>query len=137
MDGKTEIKRLFEGRNILLADDNDLNREAIREMLVKSGFTVECAKNGKEVIAAFNCSDDGEFCAILMDTTMPIYDGINAAGIIRSSQHPDAESIPIIAVTITDSEHERKSALAAGMNDYLVKPFSADELINLISKYIS
>ncbi|HOD02673.1 MAG: CAI-1 autoinducer sensor kinase/phosphatase CqsS [Firmicutes bacterium ADurb.Bin300] len=123
-------------KKILIADDNSLNRFATKSMLEKNGFLVECVQNGKEVITAFTCSDEGEFSAILMDTTMPIYDGINATGIIRGSSHSDAESIPIIAVTVIDSEHERKSAAAAGMNDYLVKPFSAEALMSMLAKYI-
>ncbi len=136
MDKKTEIKGTSNERAILLADDNDLNRESIRRMLVKNGFSVTSVKNGKEVIATFTCSFEGEFSAILMDTTMPIFDGINAIRIIRTSSHPEAESIPIIAVSAKESETERKSGEAAGMNDYIVKPFDAETLVNMLNKYI-
>lgn len=136
MDKKTEIKGTSNERAILLADDNDLNRESIRRMLVKNGFSVTSVKNGKEVIATFTCSFEGEFSAILMDTTMPIFDGINAIRIIRTSSHPEAESIPIIAVSAKESEAERKSGEAAGMNDYIVKPFDAETLVNMLNKYI-
>ncbi len=123
-------------KKILVADDNSLNRFTTKSILEKNGFLVECVQNGKEVITAFTCSDEGEFSAILMDTTMPIYDGINATKIIRGSSQSDAESIPIIAVTLTDSELERENAAFAGMNDYLVKPFAAEALMSILSKYI-
>jgi CheY-like chemotaxis protein len=136
MNEKTKIDDISTERAILLADDNDLNRESIRKMLVKHGFSVTSVKNGKEVIATFTCSFPGEFSAILMDTTMPIFDGINAIRIIRTSSHPEAESIPIIAVSANESEAERKSGEAAGMSDYIVKPFDADTLVNMINKHI-
>lgn len=136
MNEKTKIDDISTERAILLADDNDLNRESIRKMLVKHGFSVTSVKNGKEVIATFTCSFPGEFSAILMDTTMPIFDGINAIRIIRTSSHPEAESIPIIAVSANQSEAERKSGEAAGMSDYIVKPFDADTLVNMINKHI-
>lgn len=136
MNEKTEINDISTERAILLADDNDLNRESIRKMLVKHGFSVTSVKNGKEVIATFTCSFPGEFSAILMDTTMPIFDGINAIRIIRTSSHPEAESIPIIAVSANESEAERKSGEAAGMSDYIVKPFDGDTLVNMINKHI-
>lgn len=136
MNEKTKIDDISTERAILLADDNDLNRESIRKMLVKHGFSVTSVKNGKEVIATFTCSFPGEFSAILMDTTMPIFDGINAIRIIRTSSHPEALSIPIIAVSANQSEAERKSGEAAGMSDYIVKPFDADTLVNMINKHI-
>lgn len=136
MNEKTKIGDISTERAILLADDNDLNRESIRKMLEKHGFSVTSVKNGKEVIATFTCSFPGEFSAILMDTTMPIFDGINAIRIIRTSSHPEAESIPIIAVSANESETERKSGEAAGMSDYIVKPFDADTLVNMINKHI-
>ncbi|HZJ76023.1 MAG TPA: response regulator [Clostridia bacterium] len=136
MNEKTEINDISNERAILLADDNDLNRESIRRMLVKNGFSVTSVKNGKEVIATFTSSFPGEFSAILMDTTMPIFDGINAIRIIRTSSHPEAESIPIIAVSAKQSEVERKSGEAAGMSDYIVKPFDAETLVNMINRHI-
>lgn len=136
MNEKADKKDVNNERVILLADDNDLNRESIRRMLVKNGFSVVSVKNGKEVIATFSCSFLGEFSAIIMDTTMPIFDGINAIRIIRTSSHPEAESIPIIAVSANESEAERRSGEAAGMNDYIVKPFDAEALIEMLNKYI-
>ena len=121
------------GLKILLAEDNPVNQEVAMEYLIGFGCTVEVAGNGEEAIAAFQ---PGKFDIILMDCQMPVLDGLSAVRAIRGIEQSEGVSpVPIIAVTANAYESDRLDAFAAGMNDYLVKPFSDDALLAVIEKW--
>ena len=89
----------FSGHRLLLAEDNPLNLEIAVEILKMTGAEVESAVDGNQTLECFLKSEKGYYDAILMDIQMPIMDGYESARAIRSSSHPQAETIPIIAMT--------------------------------------
>lgn len=116
------------GRRVLLAEDNDLNREIAVEILQMMGVVTECAENGREAVGLFEASVPGYFDAILMDIQMPVMDGYEATKAIRHSEHADAKTVPILAMTANAFHEDVVNALAAGMDDHIAKPIDPDHL---------
>ncbi len=125
------------GRKVLIAEDNDLNREIATYFLEEAGLSVRAAANGRELVDIFAESKTGEYDAILMDIMMPVMDGFMATKEIRAMYHPDAVTIPIIAMTANAFREDKIKALEAGMNDHISKPFDLKEMITTISKHMS
>ena len=117
------------GRSILVAEDNELNREIMSELLESEGFSPVVAKNGREAVDAFLSAPAGTFDTVLMDLLMPEMDGFAAAEAIRASGRPDAKTVKIIACTANSSAEDRAQARAAGMDGFLAKPVDVDELM--------
>ncbi len=109
------------GRRVLVADDNAINRKLVKKMLDGMGCDSALVTNGRECVEALK---NGRFDAILMDIQMPEMDGLAAARAIRELGH----AIPIIALTADAMPDDRARCLAAGMNDYLQKPVRPDAL---------
>ncbi len=110
--------------SVLLIEDNIVNQEVARVMLVQMGHMVTMAENGEEGIALWK---EGDYDIILMDINMPIMDGIEATKIIRKierekSGEPSVSAIPIIALTACNMAGDRERCLDAGMNDFIAKP---------------
>lgn len=124
---ETDFGKL-EGKRILLADDNPLNREIVTELLSIKGMEVSVAENGREVLEKFEESEEFFFDAILMDVQMPEMDGCEAAGKIRALNRADAEDIPIIALTANAFPEDIARTAAAGMNAHLCKPIEPELL---------
>ncbi len=122
----------FTGRRILLAEDNELNREIATELLQEAGFMVECAENGQQACDMVRQSEPGYYDLILMDIQMPIIDGYGATRIIRAMEDPALSGLPIIAMTANAFEEDRERALEAGMNGHLPKPIDLDQMMNLL-----
>jgi len=112
----------LQGRKVLLCEDNAMNREIAVLILQEMGIDVDTAVNGKNGCDLFRASAQGEYSAILMDLRMPIMDGLQAARAIRAMDRPDAQRIPIIAMTADAFEDDRRACLEAGMNDHVAKP---------------
>ena len=127
-ESRTEKSADISGMRVLVVEDNELNREIALEMLEEEGVQVSEAKNGKEAVDVFLSSEPGSLDAILMDIMMPVMDGFEAAKTIRSLPRPDAETIPIIAVTANAFEEDRKKTREAGMNEHLTKPMDREKL---------
>ena len=125
-----------DGINILIAEDNDLNYEVASEMLAARGIHTERAEDGAVCVEKFNTSADGTYDAILMDMHMPVMDGIEASRMIRKLNHPQARTIPVIAMTANVFAEDIEKCLAAGMNDHMPKPVDVNNLIELLKKYI-
>lgn len=125
-----------EGINILIAEDNDLNYEVASEMLAARGIHTERAEDGAVCVEKFNLSADGTYDAILMDMHMPVMDGIEASRMIRKLNHPQAHTIPVIAMTANVFAEDIEKCLSAGMNDHMPKPVDVNNLIELLRKYI-
>lgn len=111
--------------HLLVAEDNRLNQHLVAQILQQFGHTVEFAENGKEAIEK---AEKGRFNAILMDVQMPVMDGLQATQYIRNQSPPHLRIIPIIALTAHAIAEEKRKCQAAGMNDFVSKPFLPEQL---------
>lgn len=118
--------------SILLAEDNEINQLFVKTVLKKK-FNLMIAPNGKVVIDLLNKE---HFDLILMDLHMPEMDGYTATAIIRKMPNQVKRTIPIIALTAAAIKGEKEKCIAAGMDDYISKPFETSDLINMIYKHI-
>lgn len=125
--------RPLEGKNILVAEDNEINMEITAELLSMHGAEVLKAWNGKEAVESFQKSPEGTIDAVLMDMHMPEMDGCSAAKAIRGMERPDAARIPIIAVTANAFAEDIARTTQAGMNGHISKPIDFDRLLKLLS----
>lgn len=116
------------GQRVLLVEDNDLNLEIAAELLRMTGATVEAAKNGVQALEHFARSAEGYYNVILMDIQMPIMDGYEATRAIRACAHPQAATIPILAMTANAFQEDVAAALDAGMNGHISKPIDTTML---------
>lgn len=115
----------FSGRTILLAEDNDLNREIICNILLETGADIVCTKDGAECVETFADQPEGRFDLILMDIQMPVMNGYDAAKKIRSLDRTDS-NIPIFAMSANAYAEDMEQAQAAGMTGYLTKPINLE-----------
>jgi two-component system sensor histidine kinase/response regulator len=119
------------GKRILLVEDNEFNQQIGYELLADlTGAVVTIAGNGREALSALA---EQEFDVVLMDVQMPEMDGLLATKRIR--EMPGHQSLPIIALTASATVAERERCMAAGMNDFLVKPFNPHELFELVARW--
>lgn len=133
--GRT-LEMCLQGLRLLLVEDNELNMEIAETLLRDAGFIVDRAENGYEALKLFNDSEPGTYDAILMDLQMPVMDGYTAASEICSSSHPEAKSVPIIALTANAFAEDISKVMAAGMNDHVTKPIDFDRLLAALRKCI-
>lgn len=119
---KENYSDVLNGRHILLVDDIDINRMIISEMLNGYGVTLDEASDGSQAVARFTASAPGTYDLILMDIQMPEMDGYEATRRIRASGHPEASSMPIIAMTANAFKDDMDMAIDAGMNAHIAKP---------------
>ena len=124
----------IEGKRILVAEDNELNRMILLSVLQERGCLLTEAVNGQEAVDIFEASPAHAFDLILMDVQMPVMDGYEAARRIRQCGHPDARSVPIFAVTANAFQEDLDKALAAGMDDALTKPLDIGKLLDKIGR---
>ncbi|MDD6050828.1 MAG: response regulator [Clostridiales bacterium] len=122
------------GRHILLVDDNNLNRDILKEVLEYHGLTVDEACNGYEVLAAVQAKEPGYYFCILMDIEMPMMDGFEATMRIRKLNNRIRANTPIIALTANAVAEYRKKGSAVGMDGYLVKPVHSMRLLATLAK---
>ena len=125
----------FEGKRVLLVEDNDLNQEIALYMLKEKGFEVDTADNGKEAVGKFLSSKPFFYNLILMDIMMPVMNGLEATRAIRSSGRSDS-SVPIIAMTANAYEEDKKECIEAGMNEHIAKPLEESEIMAAIRRNI-
>ncbi|WP_373266025.1 hybrid sensor histidine kinase/response regulator [Hungatella hathewayi] len=116
------------GMRLLMAEDNALNQEIAATLLRMNGAEVDCVEDGQQALDTFLASMPGDYDAILMDVQMPVMDGHEAARRIRTSAHPMALTIPIIATTANAFSDDIAAALAAGMNAHISKPLDIVQL---------
>lgn len=126
----------LEGSHILLAEDNDINREIEKEILGMSGACVDTAENGKEAVDLFLHSAPGHYDAIFMDIQMPLLNGNEAAALIRSSGRTDAASVPIIAMTANAFVEDVLMSEQVGMNEHVAKPIDIGQLAAVMKRWI-
>ena len=116
--------------NILLAEDNPVNQEVAKAMLARLGIQAVVAENGQEAVEMIF---DQPFDIVLMDCQMPVMDGYEATKVIRQQL---GRQIPIIALTANVTESDRQRCLEAGMDDFLSKPYSIEQLQQKISRWL-
>jgi len=123
-------------RRVLLAEDNPVNVEVAKAMLESLGIEATCARNGQE---ALNAVRGGAFDAVLMDCQMPVMDGFAATAAIRREEREAgrARTLPVIAITANALQGDREACLAAGMDDYLSKPFTQQQLAAVIGRWVA
>jgi CheY-like chemotaxis protein len=129
--GKEYADRL-RGMNILVAEDNPVNQLLVRKVLEKVACKIDIASNGKEAV---DCVRIKKYDVILMDVQMPEMDGYEATRYIRTELLSPQSEVPIIAMTAHAFGADVTRCIGAGMNDYISKPFKADDLYSKISKY--
>jgi CheY-like chemotaxis protein len=126
----------LKGVKALLVEDNELNMEIATEILSDEGMEITPAVNGKEAVDTFTDSAVGTFDLILMDVMMPVMNGLEATMAIRASSHPQAKTIPIIAMTANAYKEDEEKVIAAGMNAHVAKPVNVDLLMTVLGHYV-
>ena len=124
------------GRRCLIVEDNELNLEIAKSLIMLTGMAVDTAMNGQEALDIFREKPDWYYDMIFMDIQMPIMDGYDATRNIRALHKYDAQTIPIVAMTANAYEKDVQSALDAGMNDHIAKPVEQEKLAAVICKYL-
>jgi PAS domain S-box-containing protein len=119
------------GLHVLLAEDNAVNRKLALRLLEKNGHIVHLAATGREVLAVLN---NEEIDVVLMDLQMPEMDGLQAAAAIREYEQRKGGHMPIVALTASAMTGDRENCLSSGMDSYLSKPYSGDELNQVLSE---
>ena len=122
-------KEKCNGMHLLIAEDNDLNREVIKELLNMNDITCDITADGTECINLFKNSDSEKYDAVLMDIQMPNMNGITAAKELRALDRADAKTVPIIAMTANALKSDIQSCIDAGMNKHLAKPIDVNKLM--------
>lgn len=122
----------LKGMHILAAEDNELNAELLSELLKMEGVECTICEDGKRTLEMFEKSNEGTYDVILMDVQMPVMNGYEAAKAIRHCNHPQAATIPIIAMTANAFAEDIRNALDAGMNAHIAKPLD----LNILKKTI-
>jgi CheY-like chemotaxis protein len=119
------------GKRILVAEDNELTAEMIKEILEQQGIIVEVANNGIKVLDMLLNNDENFYDCVLMDIRMPVMDGYSTTRRIRSNYRQDIARLPVIAMTADAYTIDIRSAKNAGMNAHIAKPFNIDEMLRV------
>jgi len=121
------------GKYILVADDVEINREVLFAMLENSGAVLEGARNGEEAVKMFS---EKKYDLVLIDLHMPVMDGFTASKNIRASAQSWAKTVPIISISAESSGELRLKCFEAGINDNLMKPVEAENLLKAIGRWL-
>ncbi len=130
--GAPRVQIRFAGR-VLVAEDNPVNQEVAVGMLESLGLTVDVADNGREAVDRFA---EASYDLILVDCQMPELDGYAATAEIRRREQALGLHVPIVALTANALEGDREICIAAGMDDYLAKPFSREQLTAILARWL-
>ena len=123
---------ILEGRNILLAEDNDLNAEIAEAILEHAGLRIERVENGIQCVNRILKMPTGTYDMIFMDIQMPEMDGYKATQAIRNLPDKDKACIPIIAMTANAFQEDAEKCIAVGMNAHLAKPLNIEKMMTTI-----
>lgn len=130
-----KVYESLQGKHILLAEDNDLNAEIAIVLLEMQGIVVDRVIDGQLAVDKFSSQPVGTYDLILMDLQMPVKNGLEAAIEIRTLERPDAQTIPIIAMTANTMQEDQDGAYRAGMNGFIPKPFDVEQLYKSVEKF--
>lgn len=133
-DAQEQISIDFEGKKLLLVEDNELNQEIAIAILEDVGFIIDVASDGVEAVEKVEKAEPGQYDIILMDIQMPIMDGYHATEKIRQMEDSEKSSLPIIAMTANAFEEDKKKALECGMNGHVAKPIKIELLLETLAK---
>lgn len=128
---------IFNGKHILLAEDNDLNAEIAQTILERAGLFVDRVKNGIECVNKVIENPVGTYDVILMDIQMPKMDGYKATCEIRNLQDKAKACIPIVAITANAFEEDKKKAIDAGMDGHIAKPINIEDLFVVLTDILN
>lgn len=131
-----KAENVMNGKLFLVAEDNELNAEILKEMLSMEGVSCELAVNGLEAVEMFKKSEPGHYDLILMDVQMPVMNGYEATKQIRSCDHTEAMTIPIVAMTANTFAEDVRNALDSGMDGHLAKPIDMKAMRELVGSLI-
>ena len=126
----------FEGKRLLIVEDNPLNLEIAEILFGMEGFDIETEEDGESAVCRFSNSPEDYYDMILMDVRMPVMDGLEATKAIRKLERPDAATIPILAMTANAFTEDVKATREAGMNSHLAKPLEMEVVLREIRKFI-
>lgn len=127
----------FSGKRVLVAEDNELNREIAAEILKNLGFEVETATDGSIALDMVRDSAEGYYDLVIMDIQMPVMDGYEATRAIRGLPRHDVVRMPIVAMTANAFEEDKERALQNGMNAHIAKPLDVDRLAATLDRLLS
>ena len=130
-----EQDHVLAGKNFLIAEDNGINSDMLKELLKEEGATCDCARDGVAAVDIFKHSKKGQYDMIFMDVQMPNMDGYEATRIIRKTKHPDAKDIPIVAMTANAFASDVREAFENGMDAHLAKPIDLDRIKNIVENF--
>jgi len=119
--------------NVLVVDDNQINRILVNKVLKKWGTTVDFAENGQEAIDKIEANRN--YDVVLMDVHMPVMGGLEATEILRAKDGAYFQQLPILALTASMLSNEVNQMIESGMNDFILKPFEPKTLYDKLSKY--
>lgn len=132
----TTSQNIMNGKRFLLVEDNALNCEIAMELFALSGAIVESADNGLAGLEIFCTKEKGYYDAIFMDIQMPVMDGYEATKRIRASKHPQAQDIPIIAMSANVFAEDIHACYNAGMNAHVGKPITMTEIYQVLREFL-
>jgi len=125
----------YEGKNMLLVEDIEINREIFMALVEDTGLNIDCAENGREAVEKLLDGPD-RYDIVFMDIQMPVMDGLEATRRIRALPGCGAGDLPIIAMTANVFKDDIEACLDAGMNDHLGKPFEIEKVMLTLRKYL-
>lgn len=137
LSGKDILDASFEGCRVLLAEDNELNREIAIEIIGSTKVEMEVAENGKEAFEMYIKKDVGYYDLIFMDIQMPVMNGHEASRAIRNSGKADAQTIPIVAMTANAFAEDAIESQKAGMNEHISKPLDLKCLMECMGRWLT
>ncbi|MDE6593017.1 MAG: transporter substrate-binding domain-containing protein [Oscillospiraceae bacterium] len=126
----------FDGKRLLLVEDNELNREIAQTILETVGFTIDTADDGSVAVERMKEMPAGTYDLILMDVQMPIMNGYQATRAIRALEDPVKAATPIVAMTANAFDEDRKEAMDSGMNGYAAKPIDIEKLMGTLKELL-
>ncbi|MDR2607825.1 MAG: transporter substrate-binding domain-containing protein [Treponema sp.] len=135
-EGPENDELVFPGKRLLLAEDIDINRLILKELLTETKIEIDEAADGAKALEIFNASPPNYYDLIFMDVQMPNMDGHEATMRIRELDRPDAKTIPILAMTASAYKEDIDRALAAGMNAHLAKPININDVKAALKQWI-
>lgn len=127
----------FDGKKILLVEDNELNAEIAAELISMTGASVDTVSNGKAAIEKFSTSFENHYDLIFMDIQMPVMNGRDATVAIRKLDRNDAKTIPVISMSANTFPEDIRLAKASGMNDHIPKPLNIGHLADIMKKWMA
>lgn len=140
IDEKAMLEELaFQGKRVLLTEDNPMAAEIARELVEMTGAAVEHAENGKLALDMLLEHEPGYYDIVLMDIQMPVMNGHEAAAAIRAQadKRPDMGQIPIVALSADAFAEDVRHARSAGMNDHMSKPLEIETLVRMLKKWVN